>query len=672
MDGLEASSPEPGPTVPPTSRRRIERSCILCHRRKVKCNKQLPCSNCTRTGVLCRYLPGEKQESRKSRTTISDIVNRLGQLEKTIIAVSSSDDQPGNHGGAAQAPTRPPPAPNVNHGREGAMTSSKEMLLHNSQYVNDALLSRVLEEEQEARSIVTAPNPDHQPGPHSSHSPLPFGLLGMLAQLRPPLLPSLNDLYPQKWQAMKLWQAYIQNVESQNKLLHIPTAQVTIYQAIHDPEQAPAEVKCLLFSIYFAAITTLSPSEAHALLSRDKVTSLDNFRLGLEISLSAANIFASPGIMGVQALGIFLQVIRALKPDRSVWILLGVAIRTAQSIGLHRDPSNFSVSPFEAEMRRRLWWHLVSLDARTGEDHGFTVTLCDLNTDTRLPLAVDDNALNPAMTELPLAPKNVCTEMTFRVLTFMTSRTMYQWNCLLNNPGTVPSEATRRQLFSELEAQIEAHIACCNPVIPAQRMTMTIPRLIVRRMEFNSRQQWLLLMAKNKDPEVPLSYLSNTVTDDETIAEACTIIEMSVDIQNDELLYNFRWCLEMHPQHSPLLYLLWYLCVRPEAPNATRAWAAIEAAFAIEADRLQRQEVTVVAGCSGSKWRVLEALREKAMRLRDAGRCETDEQTRVGDSVFGSGEMLPATDGAFADDSMGWDTGFVDWTSLMEDFVAKN
>jgi hypothetical protein len=128
----------------------------------------------------------------------------------------------------------------------------------------------------------------------------------MLSQLPPPLPPSLNGVHLQKWQAMKLWQVYLQNVEPQNKLLHIPTAQVTIYEAINDLERAPAEVKCLLFSIYFAAIATLSPSEVHRLLSRDKLTALDNFRLELELSLSMANVFESPSIMGVQALGIYL------------------------------------------------------------------------------------------------------------------------------------------------------------------------------------------------------------------------------------------------------------------------------------------------------------------------------------------------------------------------------
>src|SRR4051812_29475879 len=95
------------------------------------------------------------------------------------------------------------------------------------------------------------------------------------------------------------------------------------------------------------------------------------------------------------------QASRALNPGREVWILLGMVIRIAQSVGLHRDPSNFSVSPFESEMRRRLWWHIVSLDLRTGEDTGLIASCIHLTSDTKLPLAVNDNALHPAMKELP-------------------------------------------------------------------------------------------------------------------------------------------------------------------------------------------------------------------------------------------------------------------------------
>lgn len=161
--------------------------------------------------------------------------------------------------------------------------------------------------------------------------------------------------------------------------------------------------------------------------------------------------------------------------------------------------------------------------------------------------------------------------------------------------------------------------------------------------------------SKEKGQTGPLLHLANTVTNDEKLADACTIIEVSAELLSDDLQYNFRWCAEMHPKYSTLLYVLWYLCVRPTAPNATQAWAAVDTAFSIEGDRLQQQEVIVVAGCYNLKC-VGNVLLEKAKRLREAGRGggdETNEQTGVGDGSSGSEEVPPVIDGTFADDAMG-------------------
>jgi hypothetical protein len=99
----------------------------MCHHRKVKCNnanKQLPYFTCTRSAVLCRYPPGEKHEPRKSCATLSDIINRLGQLERTIVASSSSDDQPRNHDSAQPVVELPLP----DQDSEAATVSREGML----------------------------------------------------------------------------------------------------------------------------------------------------------------------------------------------------------------------------------------------------------------------------------------------------------------------------------------------------------------------------------------------------------------------------------------------------------------------------------------------------------------------------------------------------------------
>ncbi|EEH16047.2 hypothetical protein PABG_06134 [Paracoccidioides brasiliensis Pb03] len=43
-------------------------------------------------------------------------------------------------------------------------------------------------------------------------------------------------------------------------------------------------------------------------------------------------------------------------------LFISLALRVAQSKGLHRDPAQVGISACEAETRRRVWWHIVHMD----------------------------------------------------------------------------------------------------------------------------------------------------------------------------------------------------------------------------------------------------------------------------------------------------------------------
>ena len=47
---------------------------------------------------------------------------------------------------------------------------------------------------------------------------------------------------------------------------------------------------------------------------------------------------------------------------KAAWPLLGVCIRTACAMGLHRDASKWGLKDVEAEKRQRLWWDCVTYD----------------------------------------------------------------------------------------------------------------------------------------------------------------------------------------------------------------------------------------------------------------------------------------------------------------------
>jgi hypothetical protein len=50
--------------------------------------------------------------------------------------------------------------------------------------------------------------------------------------------------------------------------------------------------------------------------------------------------------------------------------LLGQALRIAQRLGIHRDGSIFNLPPWQVELRRRLWYHILLLDLWCSENCG--------------------------------------------------------------------------------------------------------------------------------------------------------------------------------------------------------------------------------------------------------------------------------------------------------------
>ena len=57
-------------------------SCATCRRRKVRCNKIDPCSNCVKAGIPCVFL--EPVRNNRRCASREDVMARLRQLEDTV------------------------------------------------------------------------------------------------------------------------------------------------------------------------------------------------------------------------------------------------------------------------------------------------------------------------------------------------------------------------------------------------------------------------------------------------------------------------------------------------------------------------------------------------------------------------------------------------------------
>ena len=338
-----------------------------------------------------------------------------------------------------------------------------------------------------------------------------------------------------------------------------------------------------------------------------------------------------------------------------MWILNGLALRIAHSLGLHRDGTVLGLPPFQTEIRRRLWWHLVSRDSRAGEDYGLENThSLLLASGVNMPSNLDDTDLHPDMQLLPKA-KEGWTTMTFALIKIDLAKTLQMLAAIASSssPSSPPDEITRAQIIKDANARREKMLVHCNPVIPQHRLTIFYTEFILQKLDFVSKLQWNLLRRAGSNADF---------ASEQNLVEALDILEPRLQAE-DALLQQFAWIRKAYPQYHVVMYVLWHLCVKPEGPSTDRAWGIVEAIFTYE-----RWDETTMG--FSPKPAVLVAVKAKAVSLREKLRRSNvrDARDEQPNSNLGPGEgraeieFSPASiSDDVGDDGLGSAGGSEDW-----------
>ncbi|KAH8651178.1 hypothetical protein BX600DRAFT_370275, partial [Xylariales sp. PMI_506] len=546
------------------SPRAVPRSCHLCHRRKIRCDKQEPCAGCVRAGKPCIYPPADQVIRRPRRTKMDEVASRLSSLEETLNVARRTERSESSSTQAAVATAM------ASHPKRRRILVQSGTSSH---YYNEVLLSSVISEDIGSPwSTPAKASPDTDSSTHPN-----FSVLGIISQ--PNLAKHPSGYYPPKHLALRLWHIYVDIVEfgTSLKVLHVPSAEITVCGAINEPESASGEDLALCFAVFYMALIAIGDEEAELILRHKKVEGLSRFKLALRVH----------------------------NHGKSIWIVNGIAIRAAQALGLHRDGERLGLSPFQSELRRRLWWQILNLESRAAEDYGLhnvgSSTL--LLSNMRIPLNVEDSDLYPEMTELP-PPRRGCTMMTFSIITIHLARALHQLGSAAAAAtfSSPPSEELRARVVEETRAKVEGLLEHCNTVVPRQRLVVLLSRFIVRKLDHVTRHQWLAL--QNPDArEQPFASA-------EGFAEALEVLQAGMAIASDEMLKPYMWAMKAFPQYHVTLYLLWSLCVNPEGPDVDRAWVSLDSAIASGFGH------GMVEGLGSKGW-VFSALITRAKALRE-------------------------------------------------------
>lgn len=331
------------------------------------------------------------------------------------------------------------------------------------------------------------------------------------------------------------------------------------------------------------------------------------YRFGVEQALARAGFLNTKEIVTVQAFVLFLVCVRRHDDTRFVWSLTGLALRIAQSLGLHRDGTRFGLSPFDCEMRRRLWWQVVLLDTRASEDFGSDPSIVDFSYDTEYPLSINDDDLKPSAIDFP-APQPRVSEMTFCLIRFeicaLTRKLTY------SPPGQTPCEKMGNIITLEDKERMvrdfsqhfeERYLQHCEDAGPLYWVAATVARLILAKMS-------LIIYHPLTTPGKP-NDLSQDIKDRLFMA-SIEIIEYSRILATEASTKKWGWLFQTYIQWHAIAYMLGELCVRPPSIIVERAWNAIDSVFSVWG-------LAVSHSKTGMIWQPMRKLMAKARRKRE-------------------------------------------------------
>ncbi|KAK2000868.1 fungal-specific transcription factor domain-containing protein, partial [Colletotrichum falcatum] len=262
----------------------------------------------------------------------------------------------------------------------------------------------------------------------------------------------------------RLWQVFLERVNPMIKVIHVPSLEPLVFAAATGRLNTSADFEALICSINLVAILALSEFETIQLLNVEKSHALRCSTLALKTAMKKIDFLKKYSIGTIQCLVLYLFSFQGQVDRHVAWIWTGTLVRIAQRMGLHRDGARLGLSPFDTEIRRRIWWQIIILETKCAILAGFCDTLLPPNWDTKMPSNVNDADLLPGSLE-PVKSREGATEMAFCLMLyesrlFFRNHLVPEFEAVIiceGNVGTENPKRFARHSFDEYQQIVEKY-----------------------------------------------------------------------------------------------------------------------------------------------------------------------------------------------------------------------
>ncbi|KAI0205681.1 fungal-specific transcription factor domain-containing protein [Astrocystis sublimbata] len=498
-------------------RPRPVKSCLECRRRKLKCDRILPCTQCQKSQRSCRYaadgetgsgseasdaeapdrvskrscvspsndsnhrdVPSQHQ-THSSVGLLEDYGVRIERLERMVLEKGT----PRTETSSGQHSQRPVASAFTMRGltvKGGSRTrffgpSSARVLVNLFDEAKEFMFSQgdssdILQQFLITQKIHKAMQSEYRKA---------IAPISVFVDSMTPIQKRMADVLPSKAVCDNLIKFYMSGSEKTlYRVLHIPSF-MSQYNRFSEGNQQHEYFLPQLLSVLCIGYRFIDGSKGH----------LPNERDGIHVPTACALVRAwLASLRGKQLVEfstlqtevLALMARRMLNSqNHETWQHLGLLVRMAMTMGLHRDPSEFprDIQPFWAEQRRKLWTTILELDIHMSMQCNLPSCIREGDFTCRPPSNLNDDELYPNMIELlPSKSIEVDTDSRIQVFAANTLKTRFKAVDVINRIDALQDYQQILDIGTELEQVLEEiryvtpqkHLSNTND---AQRQWMT-------------------------------------------------------------------------------------------------------------------------------------------------------------------------------------------------------
>lgn len=422
-------------------------SCLRCREKKLKCDRLLPCQNCTKIpggSTECTYnhdptksipksrpatnSPGDRTPDLKNAPTLGNSVNiiqsnnggvgvveelqsRVARLEELLqvsgklsnIQRSTSQSSP-PHRISKRTNVPPRLIPGLctlvvkgsrsrYHGQNDRITLLNQFpeakdFINKSANSNTSIINLAKDVQylqQKSRGHLTMRKETS-------------------SQESAAILSKLREFLPGKPVCDRLLKIYTENFEKSSRILHVPSFLRLYSQFWTSPDD-----KIFQNSSFLPQLTTILAIcykflDSNSGFDDDQKTYLEMASLELVaawIDTISRKQAIDISTLQTETLLLLARQLQLLSPDK-LWCATGALVRSAMVMGLHLRPAEFKkISPFHAELRRRIWVTIVQMDLQASMAASMPSIVPDIDFNQLAPANLNDADFDESTTELP-------------------------------------------------------------------------------------------------------------------------------------------------------------------------------------------------------------------------------------------------------------------------------